>query len=76
VIEIHEDAVSAGEPVLLIDDLIATGGTAEAAVRLLRKLNAEVIGASFVIELTDLDGRSRLAKLGVPCHSLLTFEGD
>ncbi|MET0668054.1 MAG: adenine phosphoribosyltransferase [Methyloceanibacter sp.] len=76
VIEVHEDAVSAGEPVLLIDDLIATGGTAEAAVKLLRKLNAEVVGASFVIELTDLGGSARLAKLGVQCHSLLTFEGD
>ncbi|MET0688766.1 MAG: adenine phosphoribosyltransferase [Methyloceanibacter sp.] len=76
VIEVHEDAVSAGEPVLLIDDLIATGGTAEAAVKLLRKLNAEVVGASFVIELTALGGSARLAKLGVQCHSLLTFEGD
>jgi adenine phosphoribosyltransferase len=76
VIEVHEDAISAGEPVLLIDDLIATGGTAEAAVKLLRKLNAEVIGASFVIELPDLGGGARLAKLGVQCHSLLTFEGD
>ena len=75
-IEVHEDAVSAGEPVLLIDDLIATGGTAEAAVKLLRKLNAEVVGASFVIELTALGGSARLAKLGVQCHSLLTFEGD
>ena len=76
VIEVHEDAISAGEPVLLIDDLIATGGTAVAAVKLLRKLNAEVIGASFVIELPDLGGGARLAKLGVQCHSLLTFEGD
>ena len=74
--EEYEDAVSAGEPVLLIDDLIATGGTAEAAVKLLRKLNAEVVGASFVIELTALGGSARLAKLGVQCHSLLTFEGD
>ena len=56
VIEMHEDAVSPGEPVLLVDDLIATGGTAEAAVKLLRKLKAEVVGATFVIDLPDLGG--------------------
>jgi adenine phosphoribosyltransferase len=76
VIEVHEDAISSGEPVLLVDDLIATGGTAEAAVKLLRRLNAEVIGAAFVIELPDLGGCARLAKLGVECHSLMSFAGD
>ena len=76
VIEMHEDAVKAHEPVLLVDDLIATGGTAEAAVKLLRKLNAEVVGATFVIDLPDLGGSARLAKLGVECHSLMSFEGD
>jgi adenine phosphoribosyltransferase len=69
VIEIHE-------PVLLVDDLIATGGTAEAAVKLLRKLKAEVVGAAFVIDLPDLGGSARLAKLGIECHTLMTFEGD
>ncbi|MGC2408791.1 MAG: adenine phosphoribosyltransferase [Methyloceanibacter sp.] len=76
VIEIHEDAISAGEPVLLVDDLIATGGTAEAAVRLLRKLKADVVGSAFVIELPDLGGSARLARLGVECHTLMAFEGD
>jgi adenine phosphoribosyltransferase len=76
VIEIHEDAIKAGEPVLLVDDLIATGGTAEAAVKLLRKLKADVVGAAFVIDLPDLGGAARLAKLGVSCHSLIAFEGD
>jgi adenine phosphoribosyltransferase len=76
VIEIHEDALNAGEPVLLVDDLIATGGTAAAAVKLLRKLHAEVVGAAFVIDLPDLGGAARLAKLGVECHTLMTFEGD
>jgi adenine phosphoribosyltransferase len=76
VIEIHEDALSVGEPVLLVDDLIATGGTAAAAVKLLRKLKADVIGAAFVIELPDLGGVARLAKLGVECHCLMAFEGD
>ena len=76
IIEIHEDALKSGEPVLLIDDLIATGGTAEAAVRLLRKLKAEVVGAAFIIDLPDLGGAARLAKLGVECHTLMAFEGD
>lgn len=76
IIEIHEDAISAGEPVLLVDDLIATGGTAEAAVKLLRKLKAEVVGAAFVIDLPDLGGCARLTKLGVECHTLIEFEGD
>jgi adenine phosphoribosyltransferase len=76
VIEIHEDAVNSGEPILLVDDLIATGGTAEAAVKLLRKLKADVVGATFVIELPDLGGSGRLAKLGIECHTLMSFEGD
>ena len=76
IIEIHEDALKPGEPVLLVDDLIATGGTAEAAIKLLRKLNAEVVGAAFVIDLPDLGGCARLAKLGVECHTLMAFEGD
>ena len=76
IIEIHEDALKPGEPVLLVDDLIATGGTAAAAVKLLRKLNAEVVGAAFVIDLPDLGGCARLTKLGVECHTLMAFEGD
>ena len=76
IIEIHEDALKPGEPVLLVDDLIATGGTAAAAVKLLRKLNAEVVGAAFVIDLPDLGGCARLAKLGIECHTLMAFEGD
>jgi len=76
VIEIHEDALAAGERVLLIDDLIATGGTAEAAAKLLRKLDANLVGAAFVIDLPDLGGCARLASLGVKCHTLIAFEGD
>ena len=76
IIEIHEDAISVGAPVLLIDDLIVTGGTAEAAVNLLRKLKADVVGAAFVIDLPDIGGAARLAKLGVECHTLIAFEGD
>lgn len=76
VIEVHEDAISAGEPVLLVDDLIATGGTAVAAVKLLRRLKADVVGAAFVIDLPDLGGCARLAELGLECHTLISFEGD
>lgn len=76
VIEIHEDGITSGERVLLVDDLIATGGTAAAAVKLLRKLNAEIVAAAFVIDLPDLAGRKRVEALGVECHTLIEFEGD
>ncbi len=76
VIEIHEDAIREGERVLLVDDLIATGGTAEAAAKLLGKLGAELVGAAFVIDLPDLGGHDRMRKLGIPCHTLMEFEGD
>ena len=76
VIEIHEDGIANGERVLLVDDLIATGGTAAAAVKLLRKLDAEIIGAAFVIDLPDLKGRKRVEAMGVACHTLIEFEGD
>ncbi len=74
-IEIHADALVAGERVVLVDDLIATGGTAEAAVKLLRQLGAEVLGACFVIDLPDLGGASRLRELGVPVRTLISFQG-
>ncbi|KAA5804529.1 adenine phosphoribosyltransferase [Alkalicaulis satelles] len=74
-VEIHTDAVAPGETVLLVDDLIATGGTAEAAIRLLRQAGANVIGASFVVDLPDLGGARRVEALGVPCVSLVAYEG-
>lgn len=74
-VEIHTDAVARGESVLLIDDLIATGGTAEAAVKLLRQAGAIVVGAAFVINLPDLGGAERIAAIGVPVHSLVSFPG-
>jgi adenine phosphoribosyltransferase len=73
--EIHDDACAAAERVLLIDDLIATGGTAEAAVRLLRQTGAEVIAACFVVDLPELGGAERLRALGVPVSTLVAFEG-
>jgi adenine phosphoribosyltransferase len=73
--EMHEDAVSRGERIILVDDLIATGGTAEAAVRLLRKLGVEILGACFVIDLPELGGSKKLQALGVPVRTLVSFEG-
>jgi len=75
-VEIHVDAVKAGERVLIVDDLIATGGTAEAAILLLQKAGAEVVGCSFVIDLPDLGGVKRLEALGVKTASLVAYEGE
>lgn len=74
-VEIHRDAVAPGERVLLVDDLIATGGTAEAAVKLLRQAGAEIAGAAFVITLPDLGGARRIEAMGVPVRSLVSFAG-
>jgi len=74
-IEMHLDAFKPGERVMLVDDLIATGGTAIAAVELLRQGGAEVIGAAFVVDLPELGGAARLAALGVPISTLVSFAG-
>jgi adenine phosphoribosyltransferase len=74
--EMHRDAVQAGERILLVDDLIATGGTAAAAVQLLRLQGARVVAACFVIDLPDLGGSARLEGLGVPVRRLVSFAGD
>ena len=73
--EMHKDAVSEGDKVVLVDDLIATGGTAEGAVKLLRNMGAEVLAACFVIDLPDLGGAAKLRALGVPVRTLVSFEG-
>jgi adenine phosphoribosyltransferase len=73
--EMHEDAVVAGERVVLVDDLIATGGTAEGAVKLLRRMGAEVLAACFIIDLPDLGGAAKLRALDVPVRTLVSFEG-
>ncbi len=75
-IEIHADSISAGDRVLLIDDLIATGGTAGAATELIRQSGGEVVAAAFVIDLPDLGGADRLRNKGVKVHTLAEFEGD
>ncbi len=75
-IEIHIDAISPGERVLLVDDLIATGGTAEAAVLLIQEMGGEVVECCFVIDLPDVGGRERLEKSGCKVFSLCAFDGD
>jgi len=76
IVEVHEDAVAPGEQVLVVDDLLATGGTAEAGIRLIERLGGEVVGACFVVDLPDLGGRRRLEALGIAVHALCAFEGD
>ncbi len=73
--EVHEDAFAPGEQVLIVDDLIATGGTAFAAVKLIEKLGAKPIGASFVIDLPELGGLQKLRALGIRTDALCAFEG-
>ena len=73
--EMHEDAIKPGERVVLVDDLIATGGTAEGAVKLLRQIGANVLAACFIIDLPDLGGSKLLKSHGIDCHVLVAFEG-
>ena len=74
-LEIHCDAIQTGEKVLLVDDLIATGGTAEAAAKLIGKTGGQIVGCAFVVDLPDLGGRKRLEKLGHAVVALCEFEG-
>lgn len=74
-IEIHRDAIAHGERVLLVDDLIATGGTALAAVQLLETLDATIVAAAFVIDLPELGGSEKLRARGIATHTLLSFDG-
>ena len=73
--EMHEDGVAPGERVILVDDLVATGGTAQAAVKLLRQMGADVLAACFIIDLPELGGAAKLRALGVPVRTLIAFEG-
>ena len=73
--EMHEDAVVTDDRVILVDDLIATGGTAEGAVKLLRQMGGQVIAACFVIDLPELGGAEKIRQLGVPVRTLISFEG-
>ena len=74
-LEMHIDAISEGDNVLIIDDLLATGGTVEATVKLVQRLGGVVKHAAFVINLPELGGEKRLNNLGVDCYTLVNFEG-
>ena len=73
--EMHRDAITPGEKVIVIDDLIATGGTAEGACKLLKQMGADIVAACFVIDLPDLGGRKKLEALGVEVRTLVEFSG-
>ena len=75
VLEIHDDAIAPGQRVLLVDDLLATGGTAEAGVKLIERLGGEVAGCAFVVELPALGGRALLERMGLAVHALCAFDG-
>jgi adenine phosphoribosyltransferase len=74
-VEMHDDAVEPGHKVLLVDDLLATGGTAEAGIRLIEGLGGEVIGCGFVIDLPDLGGRRKLEDMGMSVHAICDYAG-
>lgn len=74
-LELHKDAIKPGDVVLVVDDLLATGGTIEATVKLIRRAGGEVQDAAFVINLFDLTGEARLTSMGVKCYSLVNFPG-
>ena len=76
VMEVHDDALQPGEKVLLVDDLLATGGTAEAGIKLIERMGAQVVSCAFIIDLPDLGGRKKLEQMGMAVHALCAFEGD
>ncbi len=76
IVEIHDDAIQPGEKILVVDDLLATGGTAEAGIKLIERLGGEIIGCAFVIDLPDLGGRAKLEALGMDVHALCAYAGD
>ncbi|RBP88135.1 adenine phosphoribosyltransferase [Rhodobacter sp. 140A] len=75
IMEIHEDAIAPGEKVLIVDDLLATGGTCRAGTQLIERLGGEIVGCSFVVDLPELGGRKLLESLGLPVSVLCEFEG-
>ena len=75
-IEVHIDAIDSGDKVLIVDDLIATGGTAEASVKLVQKMQAEIVECCFIVDLPDLGGSARLKSLGQKVFTLCEFEGE
>ena len=75
-VEIHDDAIEAGETILVVDDLLATGGTAAAGIKLIEKLGGQIMSCAFIIDLPDLGGRKLLEDMGMDVHVLCAFDGD
>ena len=75
VVEVHDDAIQAGERILLVDDLLATGGTAEAGIKLVERLGGEIMGCAFIVNLPNLGGGEKLKAMGMDVHVLCDFEG-
>ena len=75
IMELHDDAIEAGEMILLVDDLLATGGTAEAGIRLVERLGGQIISCNFIIDLPELGGRKKLEDMGMDVHVLCQFDG-
>jgi len=75
VVEIHDDAIATGEKILVVDDLLATGGTAAAGIKLIERLGGEIVSCAFIIDLPDLGGRQVLEGMGMDVHALCAFEG-
>ena len=73
IMELHDDAIEAGEMILLVDDLLATGGTAEAGIRLVERLGGQIISCNFIIDLPELGGRKKLENMGMDVHVLCRF---
>lgn len=75
IVEIHDDAIEPGETILLVDDLLATGGTAQAGITLIERLGGKIIGCAFIIDLPQLGGRKLIEDMGMDVHILCEFEG-
>ena len=75
IVEIHDDAIEAGERILVVDDLLATGGTAEAGITLIERLGGDIVGCSFIVDLPELGGRKKLESMNMDVQVLCEFEG-
>jgi adenine phosphoribosyltransferase len=75
-VELHDDAIEAGEKILVVDDLLATGGTAEAGIKLIERLGGEIVSCAFIVDLPELGGRKKLEALGYDVKTLCDFEGS
>ena len=75
IVEIHDDAIEAGERILVVDDLLATGGTAEAGIKLIERLGGDIVGCSFIVDLPELGGRKRLQSMNMDVQVLCEFDG-